>query len=342
MPKTIMSNTNSLREAALDAIEAVHDLKALDELRVRYLGKKGEVTALLHGLKEATPEQRKTLGQAVNALKQDLQQALNARRELLQEKALAEALESERIDITLPGRGEHSGGLHPLTLIRERMLDIFRRAGFSVAEGPEIEDDYHNFEALNFPPDHPARAMHDTFYVDGESHLLRTHTSPVQVRTLKNSTPPVRIVAPGRVYRCDSDRTHSPMFTQLEGLYVAGDVSFADLRADLEEFLKAFFDRDVRVRFRPSFFPFTEPSAEVDIEFVQRDGQSSWLEVAGCGLVHPNVLREAGVDPDKYSGYAFGFGIERMAMLYYGISDLRQFFENDLRFLKQFRTIAQA
>lgn len=338
----IMSNTQSLRETALAALEAAADLKALDDLRVHYLGKKGEVTALLHGLKDATPEERKTLGQEVNRLKQDLQQAINARRDTLQEKALAEALESERIDISLPGRGEVSGGVHPLTLIRERMVDIFRRAGFSVAEGPEIEDDYHNFEALNFPPDHPARAMHDTFYVNGESHLLRTHTSPVQVRTLKNSTPPVRIVAPGRVYRCDSDRTHSPMFTQLEGLYVARDVSFADLRADLEEFLNAFFDRDVRVRFRPSFFPFTEPSAEVDIEFVQRDGQSSWLEVAGCGLVHPNVLREAGVDPDNYSGYAFGFGIERMAMLYYGINDLRQFFENDLRFLKQFRTLAQA
>lgn len=337
-----MSNTQSLRETALAALEAAADLKALDDLRVHYLGKKGEVTALLHGLKDATPEERKTLGQEVNRLKQDLQQAINARRDTLQEKALAEALESERIDISLPGRGEVSGGVHPLTLIRERMVDIFRHAGFSVAEGPEIEDDYHNFEALNFPPDHPARAMHDTFYVNGESHLLRTHTSPVQVRTLKNSTPPVRIVAPGRVYRCDSDRTHSPMFTQLEGLYVARDVSFADLRADLEEFLNAFFDRDVRVRFRPSFFPFTEPSAEVDIEFVQRDGQSSWLEVAGCGLVHPNVLREAGVDPDNYSGYAFGFGIERMAMLYYGINDLRQFFENDLRFLKQFRTLAQA
>lgn len=337
-----MSNTHSLRETALAAVDAAQDLKALDELRVRYMGKKGEVTALLHGLKDATPDERKTLGQEVNRLKQDLQAAINARRDKLQEIALAEALESERIDISLPGRGESTGGVHPLTLIRERMVDIFRRAGFSVAEGPEIEDDYHNFEALNFPPDHPARAMHDTFYVDGESHLLRTHTSPVQVRTLKNSTPPVRIVAPGRVYRCDSDRTHSPMFTQLEGLYVARDVSFADLRADLEEFLNAFFDRDVRVRFRPSFFPFTEPSAEVDIEFVQRDGQSSWLEVAGCGLVHPNVLREAGVDPDSYSGYAFGFGIERMAMLYYGINDLRQFFENDLRFLKQFRTLAQA
>lgn len=336
-----MSNLQSLQQQAQADIAQAADLKALDEVRVRYMGKKGEVTALLHGLKDASPEERKSLGQGVNTLKQALQQAINARREALQELALQQALESERIDVTLPGRGEAPGGVHPLTLIRERMVDIFSRAGFAVAEGPEIEDDYHNFEALNFPADHPARAMHDTFYVNGESHLLRTHTSPVQVRTLKNSTPPVRIVAPGRVYRCDSDRTHSPMFTQLEGLYVARDVSFADLRADLEEFLAAFFDREIKVRFRPSFFPFTEPSAEVDIEFTI-NGKTDWLEIAGCGLVHPNVLREADVDPEQYSGYAFGFGIERMAMLYYGISDLRQFFENDLRFLSQFRNTARA
>ncbi len=337
-----MANTESLKQQALQSIKGCTELKQLEELRVQYLGKKGEVTALLHGLKDMAAEERRAFGQAVNQLKQDLQQALNVRRESLQAEALAQALEAERIDVSLPGRGEIGGGLHPLTLIRQRMLDIFQGAGFSIAEGPEIEDDYHNFEALNFPPDHPARAMHDTFYVDGESHLLRTHTSPVQVRTLKASQPPVRIVAPGRVYRCDSDRTHSPMFTQLEGLYVACDVSFADLRADLEEFLAAFFDRELRVRFRPSFFPFTEPSAEVDIEFDHGDGQASWLEVAGCGLVHPNVLREAGVDPSIYSGYAFGFGIERMAMLYYGINDLRLFFENDLRFLSQFRSVAQA
>ncbi len=338
-----MSEIDSLREDALAALASAQDLQALEELRVHFLGKKGRVTALLHGLKDLAPDERRSFGQSVNSLKQDIQQALNARRDELQAQALQHALESERIDISLPGRGEHSGGLHPLTLIRERMVDIFARAGFSVAEGPEIEDDYHNFEALNFPPDHPARAMHDTFYVNGGSHLLRTHTSPVQVRTLKAAAaPPVRIVAPGRVYRCDSDRTHSPMFTQLEGLYVADDVSFADLRADLEEFLAAFFDRELRVRFRPSYFPFTEPSAEVDIEFVDSQGQASWLEVAGCGLVHPNVLREAGVDPDKYSGYAFGFGIERMAMLYYGINDLRLFFENDMKFLSQFRHLAHA
>jgi phenylalanyl-tRNA synthetase alpha chain len=337
-----MSNIETLRNQVLAALDQISDLKALDDLRVHYLGKKGEVTALLHGLKDMAPDQRREFGQAVNILKQDVQDALNTRKDSLQAAALTIALESERIDISLPGRGEIPGGSHPLTLIRNRMLDIFSRAGFSVAEGPEIEDDYHNFEALNFPHDHPARAMHDTFYVNGESHLLRTHTSPVQIRTLKNSTPPVRIVAPGRVYRCDSDRTHSPMFTQLEGLYVDCDVSFSDLRADLEEFLAAFFDRELRVRFRPSFFPFTEPSAEVDIEFDHGNGKKSWLEVAGCGLVHPNVLSGAGVDPDKFSGYAFGFGIERMAMLYYGISDLRLFFENDLRFLSQFRASAQA
>ena len=338
-----MSNIETLRDQALGALQAAGDLKELDALRVRYLGKKGEVTALLHGLKDLPPEQRKSFGQGVNALKQELQQAINARRDTLQEAALTEALEAERIDISLPGRGEAPGGLHPLTLIRQRMVDIFTRAGFSVAEGPEIEDDYHNFEALNFPPDHPARAMHDTFYVENESHLLRTHTSPVQIRALKAAgQPPVRVVAPGRVYRCDSDRTHSPMFTQLEGLYVARDVSFADLRADLEEFLAAFFDRELTVRFRPSFFPFTEPSAEVDIWFDDGKGKADWLEVAGCGLVHPNVLREAGVDPEQYSGYAFGFGIERMAMLYYGINDLRLFFENDLKFLSQFRHLATA
>ncbi len=338
-----MSDIDSLREDALSALASAPDLQALEDLRVQYLGKKGSVTSLLHGLKDLPAEQRREFGQSVNRLKQDLQQAINARRDSLQEQALQHALESERIDISLPGRGENSGGLHPLTLIRERMLQIFTRAGFTVAEGPEIEDDYHNFEALNFPPDHPARAMHDTFYVNGGSHLLRTHTSPVQVRTLKDAAePPVRIVAPGRVYRCDSDRTHSPMFTQLEGLYVADDVSFADLRADLEEFLAAFFDRELRVRFRPSYFPFTEPSAEVDIEFDNGKGHSSWLEVAGCGLVHPNVLSEAGVDPDRYSGYAFGFGIERMAMLYYGINDLRLFFENDMKFLSQFRHLAHA
>ncbi len=337
-----MSNIESLRSQALSAAEQLTSLKALEELRVHYLGKKGAVTALLHGLKDLAPDQRREFGQAVNLLKQDLQQALNTRRDSLQAAALQQALESERIDISLPGRGEHPGGVHPLTLIRQRMLDIFQRAGFSVAEGPEIEDDYHNFEALNFPPDHPARAMHDTFYVNAGSHLLRTHTSPVQIRTLKSAQPPVRIIAPGRVYRCDSDRTHSPMFTQLEGLYVAQDVSFADLRADLEEFLAAFFDRELRVRFRPSFFPFTEPSAEVDIEFVHADGRREWMEICGCGLVHPNVLREAGVDPEQYSGYAFGFGIERMAMLYYGINDLRLFFENDLKFLSQFRSSAKA
>lgn len=331
-----MSDLNRLQEQAEAAIAGASDLKQLDDVRVRFMGKKGEVTALLHGLKDASPEQRKTLGQGVNALKQALQQAINDRRDALQDAAMAQALEAERIDVTAPGRGEQPGSLHPLTLISQRMIKIFSHAGFSVAEGPEIEDDYHNFEALNFPPDHPARAMHDTFYVDGEKNLLRTHTSPVQVRTLKSSTPPVRIIAPGRVYRCDSDRTHSPMFTQMEGLYVAKDVSFADLRADLEEFLAAFFDREIKVRFRPSFFPFTEPSAEVDIEFTI-NGKTDWLEIAGCGLVHPNVLREAGVNPDEYSGYAFGFGIERMAMLYYGIADLRQFFENDVRFLSQFR-----
>ena len=333
-----MSQLERLHSEAIAAVEGAPSLDDLETLRVHYLGKKGEVTALLQGLKDLPGDERRTAGQAVNQLKQALQQTINARRDALQKAALNRALEAERIDVTLPGRGDTGGGVHPLTLTRRRMVDIFRRAGFEVAEGPEIEDDYHNFEALNFPPEHPARAMHDTFYVNGGSHLLRTHTSPVQIRTLKASRPPVRIVAPGRVYRCDSDRTHSPMFTQLEGLYVGPDVSFAEMRADLDAFLKAFFERDVRTRIRPSYFPFTEPSAEVDVEFDDGRSEPEWIEVAGCGLVHPNVLREAGVDPEEFSGYAFGFGIERMAMLYYGIKDLRLFFENDLRFLSQFRS----
>ncbi|MCK5747863.1 MAG: phenylalanine--tRNA ligase subunit alpha [Oricola sp.] len=339
-----MSNTHSLRESALAAVDAAQDLKALDELRVRYMGKKGEVTALLHGLKDATPDERKTLGQEVNRLKQDLQAAINARRDSLQEKALSEALESERIDISLPGRGESAGGVHPLTLIRERMVDIFQRAGFSVAEGPEIEDDYHNFEALNFPPDHPARAMHDTFYVDGESHLLRTHTSPVQIHTMEAQKPPIRIIIPGKTYRQDSDATHSPMFHQVEGLVVDRNANVANLKWVLTEFCKAFFEVEhINMRFRPSFFPFTEPSMEVDIQCDRskpgevRFGEGTdWMEVLGCGMVHPNVLRMSGLDPDEYQGFAWGIGIDRLAMLKYGMPDLRAFFDADVRWLSHY------
>ncbi len=331
-----MTAVDELRNKALAAVEASADLKQLEVARVGLLGKKGDVTALLQGLKELSPERRREMGQAVNRLKQELNEALEARKQALEAERLAQMLATEAVDVTLPGRGERPGALHPITQTRQRMERIFINAGFEVAQGPEVEDDYHNFEALNFPPDHPARAMHDTFYVNGGRNLLRTHTSPVQIRVLRSSQPPVRIIAPGRVFRCDSDRTHSPMFQQLEGLYVADNVSFADLRADLEEFVEAFFGRPLKLRFRPSYFPFTEPSAEVDIEFDQGDAQGQWLEVAGCGMVHPNVLRGADVDPQRYSGYAFGFGIERMAMLLYGINDLRLFYENDLRFLRQF------
>ena len=331
-----MNAVTELQQRALAEISASDDLRALDELRVRYLGKKGEVTAQLKSLGSMEPEQRKSFGQALNVLRDELGRAITARRELLEARALEQKLLAERIDVSLPGRGEWRGGLHPVTMAMERAIAIFNKLGFDVATGPEIETDHYNFEALNFPPHHPARAMHDTFYF-GDGRLLRTHTSPVQIRVMERGEPPFRIIAPGKVFRSDSDQTHTPMFHQVEGLLVARGVSMADLKGVLHTFVNAFFERSLAMRFRPSYFPFTEPSAEVDIAWDKGDGsEPGWLEILGCGMVHPNVLRACGVDPEICTGYAFGMGIERLAMLRYGVGDLRQFFENDLAFLAQF------
>ncbi|MDH3527829.1 MAG: phenylalanine--tRNA ligase subunit alpha [Gammaproteobacteria bacterium] len=327
----------------MNEVGTAADAAALDAARVRYLGKKGLLTQQLKQLGGLPAEERPAAGQAINRIKQQLQQAIEARDLELQSAALDAQLGADTIDVSLPGRGELSGGLHPVTRTLRRIERLFTPLGFSVAEGPEIEDDYHNFEALNIPEHHPARAMHDTFYFDAHT-LLRTHTSPVQVRVMENRKPPLRIIAPGRVYRCDSDLTHTPMFHQVEGLVVDENVSFANLKSLLDEFLHLFFERDdLAVRFRPSYFPFTEPSAEVDIQCVMCAGkgcrvcgQSGWLEVLGCGMVHPNVFQYAGIDNERYTGYAFGMGVERLAMLRYGVNDLRLFFENDLNFLTQF------
>lgn len=338
-----MENLDGLVLAALKAIEQCSDSNLLEQLRVQYLGKKGELTQVMKTLGDLSAEERPKVGALVNTAKEKVQSALNSRKLTLEQNALNAKLTAERIDITLPGRGQVSGTIHPITRTLERIESFFTNIGYEVAEGPEVEDDYHNFEALNIPGHHPARAMHDTFYFD-VSMLLRTHTSPVQVRTMEGQKPPIRVVCPGRVYRCDSDMTHSPMFHQVEGLLVDEDISFGDLKGTIEEFLRVFFEKEFAVRFRPSFFPFTEPSAEVDIECVMCNGngcrvckQTGWLEVMGCGMVHPNVLRMSGVDPEQYSGFAFGMGAERLAMLRYGVNDLRLFFDNDLRFLSQFR-----
>lgn len=338
-----MDHLPTLVSEARDAIQASQDVATLEELRVRYLGKKGEVTALLKGLGKLSAEERPVAGERINQAKQTLASEIDAKRQQLESAALNARLAAERIDVTLPGRSQASGGLHPVTRTLERIESLFTRIGYDVAVGPEIEDDYHNFEALNIPAHHPARGMADTFYFDA-TRLLRTHTSPVQVRTMKSSEPPIRIVCPGRVYRSDSDLTHTPMFHQVEGLLVDEGVSFADLKGTIEDFLQAFFERDdLSVRFRPSYFPFTEPSAEVDIQCVMCSGSgcrvcshSGWLEVMGGGMVHPEVFRHSGIDTERYTGFAFGMGAERLAMLRYGVNDLRLFFENDLRFLRQF------
>ena len=330
------SELDRLREQAIADIEASENLQALDAHRVSLLGKKGVVTAQLKALGALAPEQRREEGARINRLKGELAAAINARREALEAEALERRMAAESVDVTLPGRGRRPGAAHPITLTRQRIERLFVHNGFEMVHGPEIEDDYHNFEALNVPPDHPARAMQDTFYVDGARLLLRTHTSPVQVRTMEARQPPIRIIAPGRVYRCDSDRTHSPMFHQVEALYVAERVSFAQLRAELQSFLEAFFGTELKLRFRPSYFPFTEPSAEVDIDGRSLGTGSGWMEVLGCGMVHPRVLEAAGIDGDRYTGYAIGMGVERLAMLRYGVTDLRQFYDNDLRFLEQF------
>ncbi|NLD15104.1 MAG: phenylalanine--tRNA ligase subunit alpha [Gammaproteobacteria bacterium] len=338
-----MDNLDQQVSQALAAIAATDNVQALEQLRVQFLGKKGDFTQLMKQLGSLSAEERPKAGAVINAAKEQVQDALNSRKQLLEDAALNEKLASETLDVTLPGRGQQSGGLHPVTRTLERIEQFFTRIGYDVAEGPEVEDDYHNFEALNIPGHHPARAMHDTFYFNANM-LLRTHTSPVQVRTMEAQQPPIRIVCPGRVYRCDSDITHSPMFHQVEGLLIDEDVNFADLKGTIEEFLRVFFEKDLAVRFRPSFFPFTEPSAEVDMQCVMCNGdgcrvckQTGWLEVMGCGMVHPNVLRMSGIDTEKYRGFAFGMGVERLAMLRYGVNDLRLFFDNDLRFLAQFR-----
>ncbi len=314
-----------------------------DDVRVRWLGKKGTLTEQLKTLGTLPAAERPAAGQKINEAKQQVEAAIVARKDLLESERIERELSAGRVDVTLPGRGEERGGLHPVTRARLRIESLFRRAGFDVATGPEIEDDFHNFEALNIPADHPARAMHDTFYFP-DGRLLRTHTSPVQIRALLTRGAPLAVIAPGRVYRNDSDVTHTPMFHQLEGLVVDENISFANLRAILHRFVQAYFEQDLKMRLRPSYFPFTEPSAEVDMSCVFCAGagcrickQTGWLEVAGCGMVHPNVLRSSGVDPEKYTGYAFGMGIDRLAMLRYGVDDLRLMFENDLRLLQQFR-----
>jgi phenylalanyl-tRNA synthetase alpha chain len=334
---------NKILEHAKADIAKAGSLKELDELRVSFLGKKSELTALLKGLGKLSKEERPKMGEAINQAKANVQMSLSDRKNQLETIELEKRILEERVDVSLPGRNVEMGGLHPITLTLNKIQSLFAKNGFEVELGPEIEDDFHNFSALNIPQHHPARAMHDTFYFD-EHTVLRTHTSPVQIRTMQKQKPPLRIIAPGRVYRCDSDVTHTPMFHQVEGLVVDNDANFAQLKGLLIDFLRAYFEKeDLKVRFRPSYFPFTEPSAEADIECVICEGEgcrvckkTGWLEVLGCGVVHPNVLLAVDVDPEEYNGFAFGMGVERLAMLRYGVDDLRLFFENDIRFLKQF------
>ena len=337
-----MTELEQLSEQAKSAIAQARELDTLEHLRVEYLGKKGRITALLKNLGQLSAADRPAAGARINEVKQALQALINAHKQHLEDRALGAQLAAQALDVTLPGRSVDVGGLHPVTRTLERIEAFFTGVGYQVATGPEIEDDYHNFEALNIPAHHPARAMHDTFYIDN-STVLRTHTSPVQVRTMKEQAPPIRIICPGRVYRCDSDLTHTPMFHQVEGLVVDRAISFADLKGVVDQFLKAFFEADLPVRFRPSYFPFTEPSAEVDIQCSNCVGngcrvcsRTGWLEVMGCGMVHPAVFSHCNIDTEEYTGFAFGMGVERLAMLRYGVNDLRLFFDNDLRFLKQF------
>jgi phenylalanyl-tRNA synthetase alpha chain len=330
-----MSELEAEVASAQENIAAAASLDALDALRVALLGKSGVITAALKALGALPPEEKKARGAEVNRAKERIAEAIATRKAALDKIELDRRLASERVDVTLPGRHADRGGLHPITRTLDRIVDIFARLGYELADGPEIEDDWHNFEALNFPPDHPARTMHDTFWFP-DGRLLRTHTSPVQVRAALERKPPIRLISIGKVYRSDSDQTHSPMFHQIEGLLVGEDVSFADLKGTLAAFVRAFFERDFEMRFRPSYFPFVEPGAEVDIRWDREDGTTSWLEVLGCGMVHPNVLRACNIDPERYTGFAFGMGGERFAMLRYGVGDLRLFFENDLRFLRQF------
>lgn len=342
-PEDLQQELARILSEATAQLQAAADVGAVEAVRVHYLGKKGLITDQLKHLGGLPPAQRPAVGKLVNDAKETLTTALAARRDELERAAHARRLAAERVDVTLPGRGLRTGGLHPITRTLERLETLLTRMGFAVAEGPEIEDDYHNFEALNIPANHPSRAMHDTFYFDAH-RLLRTHTSPVQIRYMEHHQPPLRVIAAGRVYRCDSDVTHTPMFHQIEGLMVDEAVSFTDLKGVLGEFLEQFFEQKLRLRLRPSYFPFTEPSAEVDISCVICGAEgcrvckhTGWLEVLGCGMVHPEVFRHVGIDAERWTGFAFGLGVERLAMLRYGVNDLRLFYENDLRFLRQFR-----
>jgi phenylalanyl-tRNA synthetase alpha chain len=335
-----MQELQQILDQALQQFALISDEAELEQVKARYLGKEGSLTVLLKGLGKLSAEERPAAGARINQVKQSIEAALQQRRDTLQQIKLAQKLAAESLDVTLPGRGLGKGGLHPVTRTLERIETLFHSIGYAVAEGPEIESDFYNFTALNIPEDHPARAMHDTFYID-EKHVLRTHTSPIQIRYMQahvakykhlETMPDIRIIAPGRVYRVDSDATHSPMFHQVEGLWIGERVSFADLKGVIADFLQNYFETsDMQVRFRPSFFPFTEPSAEMDMSW-----KGGWLEIGGCGMVHPNVLKHVGIDSEKYIGFAFGMGVERLAMLRYGVNDLRLFFENDLQFLKQF------
>lgn len=327
-----MLHLAELVASARAAINQASDAATLDNVRVQYLGKKGQLTIQMITLRELPPEERPAAGAVINEAKEQVQQALNVRKDKLESAAMNARLSAETIDVSLPGRRIETGGLHPVTRTIDRIESFFGELGFTVVTGPEIEDDYHNFDALNIPGHHPARADHDTFWFDA-TRLLRTQTSGVQIRTMKNQPPPIRIIAPGRVYRNDYDQTHTPMFHQMEGLIVDKNISFTNLKGTLHDFLRNFFEENLQIRFRPSYFPFTEPSAEVDV--MGKNGK--WLEVLGCGMVHPNVLHNVGIDPEIYSGFAFGMGVERLTMLRYGVTDLRAFFENDLRFLKQFK-----
>jgi len=347
-----MHNLDQIVQAASAAFAATDDPDALEQVKASYLGKSGQITELLKGLARLPAEERRSVGAAINRAKDAVEAALNARREAIRQRALEARLAEEALDVTLPGRGQWRGGLHPVTRTLERIEALFRSIGFEVADGPEIEAEFQNFTALNTPADHPARSMHDTFYLQDESGgvaagvLLRTHTSPIQVRYMQAhvaryaglaTMPEIRVIAPGRVYRVDSDATHSPMFHQVEGLWIGENVSFADLKGVISDFLRRFFENDdLQVRFRPSFFPFTEPSAEIDMAFLNGALKGRWLEIAGCGMVHPNVLRHVNIDPERYIGFAFGMGPDRLTMLRYGVNDLRLFFDGDLRFLRQF------
>ncbi len=334
-----MSDLHSIVNLATTAMRAVKNLPELEQAKAQFLGKSGSLTALLKSLGSLDPEARKSAGAAINEAKGQIEKLLDAAKQRIQEAALQARLDAEAIDVTLPGRDRGRGGLHPVSRALERVEALFGTMGFSVADGPEIETDYYSFTALNTPENHPARSMQDTFYVEGSPNILRPHTSPVQIRYMQSHQPPIRIICPGRVYRCDHDATHSPMFHQIEGLWVDEGISLADLKGTLTQFFRAFFEReDMQIRFRPSYFPFVEPGVEVDMEWGRTaDGQVKWLEIGGAGVVHPQVLRNGGIDPEKYSGFAFGMGLDRLAMLQYGVSDLRLFFENDVKFLAQFR-----